>query len=76
MATPQRLETDHRQCVLSAAGQPGQDEQQQTVVAVQLRSLDAPLQHDGLLAYEGVIGDELRPRTGEVTGRGCYQPCP
>ena len=76
MPAQQRLGTDHMQCVAPAASQPGQEEQEQTVVAVQPRSLDAPPKHDDLLTEQGVLGNELRARTGEVTGRGCDQSGP
>ena len=76
MPAQQRLGTDHMQCVAPAASQPGQEEQQQTVVAVQPSSLDTTPQQDILLTEQGVLGNELRARAGEDTGRGYDQPGP
>ncbi len=68
MPAQQGLGTNHAQGVSPSTVQSGEREKHQAVVAVESRPPDAATQYDDLLSEQGVLGQELRSRTREITG--------
>ena len=51
-----------------ALNQAGQKDQPQAIVLGQLRTFDLAVEHDQLLAQQGVFSHQLAPATGQVKG--------
>lgn len=68
MPAQQRLGLDYLQGVSPSAAQPGQDEQEQAVIAVDPRSADTATEHDHLLTEQRILGQEFRSCAGEIPG--------
>jgi len=66
MPAQQRLGLDYLQGVSPSAAQPGQDEQEQAVIAVDPRSADTATEHDHLLTEQRILGQEFRSCAGEI----------
>ncbi len=69
MPAQQRLRLDEEQCLPSDAGPAGEEHQERPIRRCHGRPLDAPTQVDELLAQEGVLDEQRRSPTQQVSPR-------